>query len=52
MVEVFFGYVIWFNFYYFDVGRLLVIYCIDVLRIYDGKIINDFDFEFVVIYNK
>lgn len=28
--------VIWFNFHFFDVGRPSVIYCTDVLRIYDG----------------
>ena len=32
------NHVIWFNFHYFDVGRPSVIYCTDVLRIYDGKI--------------
>ncbi|XP_061188363.1 membrane frizzled-related protein-like [Saccostrea echinata] len=30
------NHVIWFNFHYFDVGRPSVIYCTDVLRIYDG----------------
>ena len=32
------NHVIWFNFHYFDIGRPSVIYCTDVLRIYDGKI--------------
>nr|XP_022344517.1 low-density lipoprotein receptor-related protein 12-like [Crassostrea virginica] len=31
------NHVIWFNFHYFDVGRPSVIYCTDVLRIYDGE---------------
>lgn len=44
--------VIWFNFHFFDVGRPSVIYCTDVLRIYDGKTTADFDIEFAVIYNK
>ncbi|XP_048768540.1 low-density lipoprotein receptor-related protein 12-like [Ostrea edulis] len=30
------NHVIWINFHYFDVGRPSVIYCTDVLRIYDG----------------
>jgi hypothetical protein len=30
------NHVIWINFQYFDVGRPSVIYCTDVLRVYDG----------------
>ena len=38
MLEAPHNLVIWLNFHYFDIWRPSVIYCTDVLRIYDGKI--------------
>ena len=38
MLETHHNHVIWLNFHYFDIWRPSVIYCTDVLRIYDGKI--------------
>ena len=38
MLEAHHKHVIWFNFHYIDIWRPSVIYCTDVLRIYDSKI--------------
>ena len=34
------NHVIWLTFQTFDVGRPTIVYCTDVLRIYDGKILK------------